>query len=67
MVMLFKLAKVMSVKADIAKREITLSFVVDFGELATADELAGYQAPDAGTVVLEVIPRQMKLDGEPGL
>lgn len=57
--MQFTDAKVRSVKADLAKGEITLTFVVDADEMSTAEELAMYQAADAGKVVLRVEPRQM--------
>jgi hypothetical protein len=62
--MKFSYAKVKSIKADIAKKEITVSFLVDMTQenLAISDQLSGYVDPDAGTVILDIFPRQMKLD-----
>lgn len=62
--MKFSHAQVKSIKADIAKKEITVSFLVDMTQenLSISDQLSGYVDPDAGTVVLDIFPRQMKLD-----
>lgn len=49
-----------SVKADFAKREITLTFTVPMEEeeMETAAQLAGYTTEDAGAVKLEITPFQ---------
>lgn len=57
------IAQVKAVKADLAKKQITMSFTVDMTEedAATADELAFYVDKDAGDVELTVLPRQLKM------
>lgn len=57
------LAYVKSVKADVGKRELTLSFTVSLDEenLAAAQELAFYANPDAGAIDLKVLPRQTSM------
>jgi len=52
-----------SVKADLVKNEITLTFVLDLdeGNMTEAQELAPYCAEDAGDVELTVLPRQISL------
>jgi hypothetical protein len=57
------IAKAKSVKADIAKKEITISFVADMNDenMAIADELAFFVDKDAGDVELKVLPRQIKM------
>jgi hypothetical protein len=54
------IAKPKAVKADIAKKEITISFTLDMGdeELAEAAELATYTDADAGDVEIIITPRQ---------
>lgn len=49
-----------SIKADFAKREITLTFTVtmDDENMETATELAPYASEDAGAVELNVKPYQ---------
>lgn len=49
-----------SVKADFAKREITLTFTVSMDEenTETATQLAPYTSEDAGAVKLEIMPFQ---------
>ena len=57
------IVKAKSLKADIAKKEITISFVADMNEenLAEADELAFYVAKDAGDIEILITPRQQKM------
>lgn len=52
-----------SVKADLVKNEITLTFVLDLdeGNMTEARELAPYCAEDAGDVELTILPRQISL------
>ena len=52
-----------SVKADLVKNEITLTFVLDLdeGNMVEAQELAPYCAEDSGDVELTVLPRQISL------
>jgi hypothetical protein len=59
--MLFPIAYVKSVKADIVKNEITISLTVDLSEsnLEEARDLGKYCDEDAGSVTLEIRPRQM--------
>ena len=59
--MLFKNAQVKSVKADLAKKEITITLVVDMGAQPEAEELARYADPDAGQVMADITPRQMAM------
>jgi hypothetical protein len=49
-----------SVKADFAKREITLTFTVSMDEenMETATELAPYTSEDAGPVDMTILPYQ---------
>lgn len=49
-----------SIKADFAKREITLTFTVamDDENMETAAELAPYASEDAGAVDLNIAPYQ---------
>jgi hypothetical protein len=49
-----------SVKADFAKREITLTFTVSMDEenMETATELAPYASEDGGAVELKILPYQ---------
>lgn len=66
------IAKVKSVKADVAAGMITLSFVAAFDDLPSAEKLAGYASRDAGKVVLTVTPHQptllnwVKVEGKEG-
>lgn len=57
------IAKTKAVKADLAKKEITISFTVDMGdeELAEAAELATYTDQDAGDVEIVITPRQYNM------
>lgn len=59
-----------SVKADVAKKEFTISFTVALDEqsLATAQELAGYTSLEAGPVDLKITPyqRSFKANHETG-
>ena len=57
------IAKAKAVKADIAKREITISFTfnMDDEELAIAEELSQYVDKDAGEVELLITPRQLPM------
>lgn len=60
--MRFANATVNSVKADLAKKEITLTFRVDLSEEEPAEELARYvDVESAGTVELNIKPRQLSL------
>ena len=59
--MKFVTAEVRSVKADLAKGDISITFRVSVEEQAYAEELAQYAGKDAGTVILTVEPRQMAL------
>lgn len=54
------LAYAKSVKADLAKKELTLTFTVHMDEEsnATAEELAQFTGEDAGAVELRVMPYQ---------
>lgn len=49
-----------SVKADVGKHELTLTFTVALDEesLATATELAQFTGEDGGAVELKVLPYQ---------
>jgi len=57
------IVKTKSLKADIAKKEITISFVADMTQenLSEADDLAFYVDKDAGDVEILITPRQQKL------
>ena len=59
-------AHVKGVKADVAKKEITISFVMDMSDanMEEAQELATYTEKDAGAVVIKVLPYQLKLQLE---
>ena len=48
------------IKADIAKKELTITFTVSLDEesLSNAEELAPYADSDAGAVELNVLPYQ---------
>jgi hypothetical protein len=61
--MIFDAALVKSIKADINKGTMTLSFEVRFNaeNLTTCNELSAYADEDAGTVKLSIIPRQMAM------
>lgn len=61
--MQFNGAYIKGVKADIAKREITLSFVIDMNKttLPIAQDLSVYADGRHGSVDLTVLPRQMPL------
>ncbi len=54
------LAYVKGVKADIGKKELTLTFTVHMDEesMASAEELAIFSGEDAGAVELRVMPYQ---------
>lgn len=54
------LAYVKGIKADVAKKEVTISFTVTMDEesMATAEELAHFVGGDAGAVELKVMPYQ---------
>lgn len=54
------LSYVKGIKADVAKKEMTLTFTVHMDEqsLATAEELAQYVGEDAGAVELRIMPYQ---------
>lgn len=63
--MKFTDAKIKSVKADLAKGEITISFSVDLEQnQEDAEELAECADKKAGSVEIEINPRQMKLKME---
>lgn len=57
-------AKVKAIKADIAKKEISVSFTVDMTQenLDISSRLSDYIDPEAGTVVLDIFPRQLNLN-----
>ena len=59
--MRFSPAYVKSVKADIAKKEITFSFTVDFSSenIEEAEALSKYIGEGAGAVQVLISPRQM--------
>jgi hypothetical protein len=57
----FGSAIVKSVKADIHKKEITISFSVDLNYMGEAQELAHYMGEDKSDVSLEITPRQLQL------
>ena len=59
----FPAARAKSVKADIAKEEITLTFKVPLNDelLALSQELAPYTDKDAGQLVLQITPLQPPL------
>lgn len=59
------LAQVKSVKADIHKKEITISFTMDMSNLDVADEIAEYIGQETGAVSLDITPWQMSLDSHP--
>jgi len=61
--MKFEIAYVKTVKADVAKREITIALVVEMDEenLALAEQVARFAVKDAGSVMLEIDPRQMTM------
>lgn len=54
------LAYAKSVKADVGKHELTISFTVHMDEesMATAEELSHFTGEDAGAVELKVLPYQ---------
>lgn len=56
-------SKIKSVKADIAKQEITISFVVDMTDenLTISKELSVYADKDLGSVDITITPKQMAL------
>lgn len=58
--MKFTEAEVKGVKADLAKGEITLSFVIPIDQQAAADDLAKYVGEN-GEVELVVTPRQLPM------
>ncbi len=62
--MLFQTANIKSVKADLAKGEITVSFVVDIDQenMETAHALAVFADNDAGDVEVTIHPRQLRLN-----
>jgi hypothetical protein len=62
-------AHVKSVKADLAKHELTLSFTVYMDEesLETAGELSQFTGEDAGPVELKVMPYQRTFLNKDGL
>jgi hypothetical protein len=55
--------KAKAVKADLAKQEITFTFVADMNDenIATASELAYFVDKDAGDVEIKILPRQIKM------
>ena len=59
--MKFGSAIVSSVKADLSKKEITISFKMDIHYLEEAEELAHYVGEDKGDVELVVTPRQTQM------
>lgn len=61
--MKFPYTNIKGIKADIAKKEITIQLSVDFNpeNIATCEDLSRYADPDAGTVAVEILPRQMAL------
>ena len=61
--MLFNYANMKSIKADITKKEITVSFVVDMSQdnLSVSEDLSRYVDAEAGTVVIDIQPRQPAL------
>lgn len=61
--------KVKAIKADIAKKEITISFTVDMTQenLEISSRLSDYIDPEAGSVVLDVFPCQLQLDLPEGI
>lgn len=61
MSLIFDAAKVTGVTSNLAKGKISLTFKVSLEEQWKAEQLAEYVAKDAGTLVLEVSPRQMQL------
>lgn len=58
--MKFKTATTKGIKADIAKHEITITFVVSLNteNMNIAEELAPYTDEDAGDVELNILPYQ---------
>ncbi len=59
--MQFPVAFVKSVKADVVKRKIRVTFELDLEVLEDAEELAHYAEKDASAVVLQVTPYQPQL------
>lgn len=60
--MKFGSAIVKSIKADVHKKEITISFALSMQYLGVAEVLAHYIGEDKGDVILEVTPRQKQLN-----
>jgi len=57
--MRFSSAHVKGVKADVAAGVISITITVPMNDLETAEEVAKYCEKDAGTVMIEIEPRQM--------
>jgi len=57
------IAKAKSVKADLAKKEISISFTMPMNDenTETANELSQYVGKDAGHVELSITPRQIPM------
>lgn len=53
--------QVKAIKADIAKKEITLSFTVDMNDenMESADDLSFYVDKEHGEVELKILPRMV--------
>ena len=59
-------AHVKSVKSDLAKKEITISLVLEMDEstMDAAMEAATYTDKDAGKVMVQILPYQMRMNLE---
>ncbi len=59
--MQFSNAELKSIKADISRKDISITFVVGLEQLEEAEQLANFMGPDASDMNITIEPRQLPM------